>query len=250
MRAMDAPTPADAPDIALVIPAWNEAARLPRLLESVAVAQARFAGRVEVIVADNGSTDATAALAAAAGARVVAVEKRCIAAARNGGAAVARAPILAFVDADSRLHPDVFTAVAAAMARPATLGGASRVTMDRWSAGIAVTFALMLPLVWITGFDTGLVFWRRADFAALGGYDESRLYIEDVEFLLRLRRLGRARGQRLVRLRGVRTVTSARKFDARGDWHYLTQMPRVAWRALRDPRTTDEFARKYWYEGR
>jgi glycosyltransferase involved in cell wall biosynthesis len=250
MRAMDTPGPDDAPDISLVIPAWNEAARLPRLLESVAVARARYAGRVEVIVADNGSTDATAALAAAAGAQVVAVEKRCIAAARNGGAAVARAPILAFVDADSRLHPDVFTAVAAAMARPATLGGASRVTMERWSVGIAVTFALMLPLVWITGFDTGLVFWRRDDFVALGGYDESRLFAEDVDFLWRLRRLGRPRGQRLVRLRGVRTVTSARKFDARGDWHYLTQMPAVAWKLWRDHRTADEFARKYWYEGR
>jgi glycosyltransferase involved in cell wall biosynthesis len=239
-----------APDISLVIPAWNEAARLPRLLDSVAVARGRYAGRVEVIVADNGSTDATAAIAAAAGARVVAVEKRCIAASRNGGAAVATAPILAFVDADSVLHPDVFGAVAAAMARPRTLGGASRVTLERWSTGILVTCALMLPIVWLTNFDTGLVFWRRADFEALGGYDESRLFAEDVDFLWRLRRLGRTRGQRLVRLRGVRTVTSTRKFDARGDWHYLTQMPAVAWKLLRDHRTADEFARKYWYEGR
>jgi glycosyltransferase involved in cell wall biosynthesis len=233
-----------------VIPAWNEAARLPRLLDSVAVARARFAGRVEVIVADNGSTDATAAIAAAAGARVVTVEKRCIAASRNGGAAVATAPILAFVDADSVLHPDVFGAVAAAMAKPRTLGGASRVAMERWSPGIVATFAVMLPLVWLTNFDTGVVFWRRVDFEALGGYDESRLFAEDVDFLWRLRRLGRARGQRLVRLRGVRTVTSARKFDARGDWHYLTQMPAVAWKLWRDHRRADEFARKYWYEGR
>jgi glycosyltransferase involved in cell wall biosynthesis len=233
-----------------VIPAWNEAARLPRLLDSVAVARGRFAGRVEVIVADNGSTDATAAIAAAAGARVVTVEKRCIAASRNGGAAVATAPILAFVDADSVLHPDVFGAVAAAMAKPRTLGGASRVAMERWSPGIVATFAVMLPLVWLTNFDTGVVFWRRADFEALGGYDESRLFAEDVDFLWRLRRLGRARGQRLVRLRGVRTVTSARKFDARGDWHYHTQMPAVAWKLWRDHRRADEFARKYWYEGR
>jgi glycosyltransferase involved in cell wall biosynthesis len=242
--------PDSAPDISLVVPAWNEAARLPRLLDSVAVARARFAGRVEVIVADNGSTDATAAIAAGAGTRVVAVEKRCIAASRNGGAAVASAPILAFVDADSVLHPEVFGAVAAAMAKPRTLGGASRVAMERWSPGIVATFAVMLPLVWLTNFDTGLVFWRRADFEALGGYDESRLFAEDVDFLWRLRRLGRARGQRLVRLRGVRTVTSARKFDARGDWHYLTQMPAVAWKLWRDHRTADEFARKYWYEGR
>jgi glycosyltransferase involved in cell wall biosynthesis len=238
------------PDISLVIPAWNEAERLPRLLASIEVARGRFAGCVEVIVADNGSTDATAAIAQAAGAQVVKVERRCIAASRNGGAAVARAPILAFVDADSQVHPDVFGKVAAAMARPATLGGASRVTMERWSVGIALTFALMVPLVWLSGFDTGLVFWRRADFEALGGYDETRLFAEDLDILWRLRRLGRTRGQRLVRLRGVRTVTSTRKFDARGDWHYLTQMPGVGWKLLRDHRTADEFARKYWYEGR
>ncbi|MGH8028327.1 MAG: glycosyltransferase [Arenimonas sp.] len=247
---MDASGPFEAPDITLVIPAWNEAARLPRLLDSVATARARYAGRVEVIVADNGSTDATAALAQAAGAQVVKVEKRCIAAARNGGAAVAQAPILAFVDADSVLHPDVFTAVAAAMSRPATLGGASRVTMERWSVGIALTFALMVPLVWLSGFDTGLVFWRRDDFNAIGGYDESRLFAEDIDLLWRLRRLGRPRGQKLVRLRGVRTITSTRKFDVRGDWHYLTQMPVIGWKLLRDHRTANDFARKYWYEGR
>jgi cellulose synthase/poly-beta-1,6-N-acetylglucosamine synthase-like glycosyltransferase len=181
---------------------------------------------------------------------VVSVEKRCIAAARNGGAAVARGAILAFVDADSRVHPQVFNAVRAAMADPRTLGGASRVTMDRWSPGIALSFASMLPMVWATGFDTGLVFWRRADFEAIGGYDESRMLAEDVDILLRLRRLGRPRGQRLVRLAGVKTVTSARKFDAHGDWHWFVQMPRIAWHLLRGRKAAEGFARKYWYEGR
>ena len=241
------------PAISLVIPAWNEAERLPALLASVAAARAAFDGgadAIEVIVADNASTAATAAVARAAGCVVVPVAERCIAAARNGGAAVARAPILAFVDADSRLHPDVCNAVAAAMANPRTLGGASRVTMERWSVGIAVTVALALPVVWLTGFDTGLVFWRRADFETLGGYDASRLLAEDVEYLWRLRALGRARGQTLVRLRGVRTVTSTRKFDVHGDWHYVTMMPRVGLKLLRDHRTAEAFARKYWYEGR
>jgi hypothetical protein len=53
-----------------------------------------------------------------------------------------------------------------------------------------------------------------------------------------------------VRLRGVKTITSARKFDRHGDWHWFTRMPQVAWRLLRDPRSLNEFARRYWYEGR
>jgi glycosyltransferase involved in cell wall biosynthesis len=241
------------PDISLVIPAWNEAERLPRLLASVAAARAAYAGgpdAIEVIVGDNGSTDATAAIAAAHGCTVVPVAQRCIAAARNGGAAVAQAPILAFVDADSVVHPHVFDAIAAAMANPRTLGGASRVTMERWSLGIALSFAIMLPMVWLTGFDTGMVFWRRADFEAIGGYDTTRMLAEDVDILWRLRRLGRPRGQKLVRLRGVKTITSTRKFDVHGDWHWFAQMPRIGWHLLRGRKAAEGFAKKYWYEGR
>ena len=238
------------PRISLVIPAWNEAERLPRPLDSVDAARAACPAEIEVILADNGSTDATADIAGTRSVRVVPVEKRCIAAARNGGASVARGEWLAFDDADSVLHPQVFNALLKAADDPRTLGGASRVTMERWSLGIALAFASMLPMVWLTGFDTGLVFWRRADHVALGGYDETRMIAEDVDMLVRLRRLGRARGQKLVRLRGVKTITSSRKFDRHGDWHWFTQMPRVGWRLLRDPRSLTDFARRYWYEGR
>jgi glycosyltransferase involved in cell wall biosynthesis len=92
-----------------VIPAYNEEVLLPRLLRSVRTACDVFAawsgGSVEVIVADNASTDRTAEVAAEFGCRVVAVERRVIAAARNGGARVASASIIAFVDADLQIHP-------------------------------------------------------------------------------------------------------------------------------------------------
>lgn len=242
--------------LSLVIPAWNEAALLPRLLDSVDRARRRWveaghrAEDIEIIVADNGSTDATAQIALARGCRVVSVEKRVIAASRNGGAAVARGEILGFIDADSIVHPDSFLAVSAAMDDPRSVGGATGVTMERWSLGIALAYVMALPLVWLTGFDTGLVFWRRADFETLGGYDESRMVAEDVDFLWRLRRLGRTRGQKLVRLRRVKAVTSTRKFDRHGDWHYFTQMPAQGWRLLRDRRALNDFARRYWYEDR
>lgn len=238
------------PTVSLVIPAYNEATLLPRLLDTVAAARARYhrgLDAVEVIVADNLSTDATATVAAAAGCAVVQVAERRIASVRNGGATVAHAPVLAFVDADSRIHPETFNAVDHALATGRYVAGATGVRLERWSVGIATTYALMIPWVWILRMDTGVVFCRRADFEAIGGYDERRLFGEDVQFLWDLRRLGRARGQRLVRLRRVKATASMRKFDRWGDWHYVTNMFRLLPLMLRRPGASTEFARRYWY---
>jgi glycosyltransferase involved in cell wall biosynthesis len=237
----------------LVIPAHNEERLLPRLLESVEVARRAYPhGRdaVEVIVADNASTDATAEIARRAGCRVVRVEKRVIAASRNGGAAAARASRLAFIDADSTIHPRTFSAIDAALDRDDVVAGATGVRLERWSLPLAVTYALIVPLVALVGIDTGVVFCRRADFEAIGGYDESRLFAEDVAFLWSLRRLGRTRRQRLFRATSAKATTSMRKYDKHGDWHFLTSLVRVALAEWRRPGSADAFARRYWYEDR
>jgi glycosyltransferase involved in cell wall biosynthesis len=238
-----------APDLSLVIPAYNEARYLPRLLASLAVARERFAaagGLMEVVVADNMSTDATARVAEAGGARVVRVAQRRIAAARNGGAAAARGRLLAFLDADTvRVHPETFAAITTALADPRVIGGATGCTLERWSVGLGLTYAMMMPLVWATGFDTGVVFCRSEDFEQAGGYPEDLRLAEDVAFLARLWRLGRRRNQRLRRLRGHKVVASTRKFDEHGDWHYFG----FFWRApaLLFGARFDELADRYWY---
>ena len=239
--------------LSLIVPAHNEERYLPRLLASVERARRAYASgsdAVETIVADNGSTDRTAEIAAARGCLVVRVEKRAIAAARNGGAAAARGEILCFTDADGLVHPRTFEVIDTAMASGRFVAGATGVTMERWSPGIAATFVLALPLLWVTGFDTGVVFCRRDDFEAVGGYDESRRYAEDVALLLALRRLGERDGRKLARLRGVKAVASTRKFDEHGDWHYFTRMPPLAWRMLFRKSEMTDFAERYWYASR
>lgn len=234
----------------LVIPAYNEAKLLPRLLDTVDAARASYrggAGAIEVILADNASTDATPALAAARGLRVVRVEPRCIAAVRNGGARVARGEILCFIDADSQLHPATFNAIDDALARPDVVAGATGVRLERWSLGIALTWCLIVPIVILTKMDTGVVFCRRRDFEAVGGYDERRELAEDVAFLWALRKLGRRHGQKLIRLPQVKAITSTRKFDRHGDWHYFTQVIPGALPALFRPSSRTELARRYWY---
>ena len=235
--------------ISLIVPAYNEAKDLPRLLDSVEAALGAYGGNrsdVEVVVADNGSTDGTAAVAVARGCRVVSTAPRSIGATRNAGARAARGGLLAFVDADSRLHPETFNEIALRLGSGRVVGGTTGVTMERWSPGIAATYAVLVLLVWITGFDTGVVFCRREDFAAVGGYDERLRYAEDVAFLHALWRLGRRTHRRLVRARRAKVVASTRKFDEHGDWHYFG----FFWKAfvgMFGAGDLDAVAERYWY---
>lgn len=102
--------------LSFVIPARNEAALIGETLEAIlaSVAQASGVSRAdlwlpdtvfEVVVADDGSEDATAAIvatfAAAAGVRLVPCAGRNGAAARNVGAAASSGRVLCFVDADT-----------------------------------------------------------------------------------------------------------------------------------------------------
>ena len=241
------------PHVSLVIPAYNEARYLPRLLDSVDAAARSYSRgpeAVEVVVVDNASTDRTAAIVRDRGHRVVPCATRAIAAARNAGIAQARGEIVGVVDADMRIHPGTFDAIERALASDRVVGGATGATLDRWSLGLAVTYAMLVPFVWLTGFDTGVVFFRRRDFEATGGYDERLRVAEDVKFLLALRRVGKRQGKRLVRLRGVKAVASTRKFDEHGDWHYLTTMPRMAVGLLLKRASSLRQMESYWYEPR
>lgn len=237
-------------DISLVVPARNEEEYLPRLLDSIAPARERFgSGGVEVIVSDNDSTDSTAEVAAARGCQVVHEKKRIIAAVRNAGASMATGRILAFTDADNVIHPDTFIEVARAMDTGRFIGGATGVRLERMSLGIGITYyCLMLPMILITGMDTGVVFCQRRDFQELGGYNEGVLFGEDVDLLTRLKKLGRGRGQKILRLKRVRAVTSMRKFDRFGDWHYFTVLARGLYAMFLPSKKFQEFARKYWYD--
>jgi hypothetical protein len=77
-----------------------------------------------------------------------------------------------------------------------------------------------------------------------------RHFAEDVDFLLKLMRIGRSRGQRLRRLRPVKSIASVRKFDRYGDWHYFWMMPGLTMGTLFPGRSNHPTARQYWYKDR
>jgi glycosyltransferase involved in cell wall biosynthesis len=82
----------------VVMPCLNEAGALPWLLE-------RLPAGYRAIVVDNGSTDGSAEVAAAAGATVVHEARRGFGAAAHAGLLHASAPIVAFCDADASMDP-------------------------------------------------------------------------------------------------------------------------------------------------
>jgi glycosyltransferase involved in cell wall biosynthesis len=101
--------------ISFIIPAYNEERYLGRTLNAIDQAARTLGEPAEVIVVDDASTDRTAAIAHAHGARVVSVRCRQIAATRNAGARDAQGEMLVFVDADTIVTEAAMRAAIAAM---------------------------------------------------------------------------------------------------------------------------------------
>jgi glycosyltransferase involved in cell wall biosynthesis len=241
------------PRISLVVPAFNEEHYLPALLDSAEIARQHFAGgvdAVEIVVADNASTDRTPEIARSRGCRVVHVAKRSIAAARNGGAKAARGEIVAFIDADSQIHPQTFNAIERTLASGKVIVGATGLTLSRTSPALAFMLLLWIPITRIARMDAGVVFCRREDWETIGGYREELLAGEDVRFLLDMKRLGRARSQRFGRAKGAKAITSTRKFDKHGDWRFFIGMLLSPLWWLFRPQAVERWIWQLWYEDR
>lgn len=115
----------------VLVPAYNEAIRLPRLLASIHRSFAELALHdYELIVCDNNSTDQTTAEAKAGGARVVFEAHNQIARARNVAASEATGDWLVFIDADSQMTPGLLHETLALIRSGQCCGGGALVAMD------------------------------------------------------------------------------------------------------------------------
>ena len=201
-----------APDYSIVLPAYNEAALLPATLKQLreAMGEAPLAG--EIVVCDNNSTDATAELARAAGARVVFEPVNQISRARNRGAAEALSRFLVFVDADTLVPASLLRKALEALASGRVCGGGAGVAMEGVAGGLAGRM-----VAWWNALSRArrlaagsFVFLRRDAFLAAGGFSE-RVYASEEIWLSRaVKRWGRERGLEFVILDEA-VVTSARK---------------------------------------
>lgn len=217
-----------APEYSLVVPAYNEEAYLPATLTSLQAAMAALPERRgELVVCDNNSTDRTAALAQAAGARVVFEPHNQIARARNTGGRFARGRYLIFVDADTCISPELLRATLVALDSGTVCGGGTHAAFDgpqQWLIRGATWLWnwLARTFQWACG---AYVYCTREAFLGTGGFDERLYASEEIRFSRALRRWGKAHGFRLLILT-VPILTSSRKMEWYGIWGMF-------WRTLR-----------------
>ncbi len=204
--------------LSIVVPVLNEAAGIEATLRALAPLRERG---VEVIVVDGGSRDDTVALARPLADHIV-DGPRGRARQMNAGAAVASAPQLLFLHADTRLPERADALVAAALAAQAQAWGRFDVIIEGRSAWLPVVATLMnLRSRW-SGIATGdqAMFMTRDAFDAVGGFPEQPL-MEDIELSIRLKRMVAP-----VCLH-ERVITSGRRWEQRGVWRTILLMWRL-----------------------
>ncbi|WP_298983611.1 sugar transferase [Caldilinea sp.] len=189
----------------VIVPVYNGAGTIERCLNALA-AQTVAPGRYEVIVVDDGSTDDTAAMIdrwrrAHSHIQLTLLSQANAgpAAARNRGAAAARAPLLLFTDADCAPTPTWIEAMTAPFADPDVAGAKGAYVTEQ--TGLVPRFVQaeyedrydrMAGQAQIDFIDTYSAAYRRAIFLENKGFDPifTTASVEDQEFSFRLAQKG------------------------------------------------------------
>jgi glycosyltransferase involved in cell wall biosynthesis len=224
--------------LSIVVPAFNEERLIASTLQAIRAAARCFDARGgwELIVCDNNSTDRTAEIACAAAATVVFEPHNQISRARNRGAAVASGEWLLFVDADSAPSAELFLDLQRTLDGGDCLAGGSTIAAVgplKFRAGIRAWNALSRAMSWAAG---SFIFCEEL-YAA-----------EELELFGRLKRLARARGERIVILRRHPLRTSARKLEFYGRGELLALLARIVLHPHKTLRSRE--ACGPWYDGR
>lgn len=238
--------------ISVIVPAFNEERLLGESLRHISGATGVFTRRgwqTELIVCDNNSSDRTAQIAQAAGARVVFEPVNQIARARNCGAAAATGDWFVFVDADSHPGAELFEDVAEQITLGRCLAGGSTVKMTGWhpmgrfGAGLWNWISRRKRLL-----AGSFIFCEADAFRKIGGFSHELFVGEELDLSQRLHVLARETGREIVILRKHPLLTSDRKMRLYSAREHIRFLWRVAfnYKAV----MKDREACYQWYDGR
>jgi GT2 family glycosyltransferase len=230
--------------LSFIVPAYNEEHELPRALAALRAAAESSNQPYEIVVVDDASNDATAKIAKRAGAVVVPVHYRHIAAVRNAGARAARGDVFFFVDADTCIAPAHVTGALAALAAGCS-GGGARVLPDGSVPLWGRIFVYLFSVGYFTIANLGagaFLFTTRKNFQATGGFDEQFFAGEEVFFTKALKKLGR------FKLLREPIVTSGRKLRMHSARYVLGQSFALVFGGKRAVRSREKL--DIWYDGK
>jgi len=214
------------PLYSIIIPAYNEADELPQTLSAIREAMQRVNENGECIVVDNHSSDQTAEIARIHGADQVVYEAiNQISRARNSGARASTAPYLIFIDADTRIKPELLKLTLEALQTGQCVGGGSVVrfegqstTLGRFGVGVWEMISKRVRIA-----AGSYLYCRRDAFEAVGGFDEKLYASEEVRLSRLLKKWGRNHDMDFRILDQAPVETSDRKLK----WYRGPQL--LAW---------------------
>ena len=223
------------PEISVIIPSYNEAEYLPKLLECLNQQTYR---NFEVVVADNKSSDDTAVIARSMGARVVGGGMP--AAGRNSGARASRGEYFFFFDSDVKVaHTFLKRALKEMKKRKAELATCetvplSNVALDRFMHK-AANFFVKLNLERDPHAPGFCILVSRRVYKAVGGFDETLKLAEDHDFVKRA-----AQHAPLVFLEKVRLMVSVRRYRKEGRLDYMRKVVQVTLHRMQHGEISDD----------
>jgi glycosyltransferase involved in cell wall biosynthesis len=187
------------PEVSVVIPALNARETLPAQLEALARQKVSFSW--EILVCDNGSTDGTADLVREWAERVPglvvvdASERRGPGAARNFGAAAARAKLLVFCDADDIVSDSWLAEMREALRANDFVAGTNDYVRlhSRWAMAVSRSEDSLITMPYWPRYKAagaGNLGIAASVFAEVGGFDESLMTGEDVDLCWRVQLAG------------------------------------------------------------
>ncbi len=201
------------PKVSVIIPALNEEKYIERTLKHI---KNQTYGNIEIIVADNGSTDGTKSIAKGY-AKVISLKERGVSNARNAGARAATGDILLFVDADTLLERHFVERVVSRFRMSARTAGVCGYIETYGSLPQKAVYKICSEIAWLSAllklplFYGMCMAWRRDVFESVGGFDERLRTAEDIDFTIKAKKFGRC-----IVLRDAKAVTSPRRVIGMG----------------------------------
>ena len=191
--------------VSIIVPTLNEATCLGRTLRQLSLLEPPAR---EVLVIDGGSEDATILLAQKAGAQVLTSNEPGRSVQMNRGAKAATGEILCFLHADTSVPEDLVAVIEQTLTDKTVVGGGFISLMagsqrTRWGVSLhnylKTYYAPLIfrPHLFFKGlrllFGDQVMFCRRADFWACGGFNAALPIMEEADLCLKLVQQGQIR---------------------------------------------------------